>query len=65
MTVHDKIGRQETVDKICGLVDSLQKDQNFCLSLNGAWGSGKTFVLRMIEEQLSKKQEYVIIKALD
>lgn len=62
MTVHDKIGRQETVDKICGLVDSLQKDQNFCLSLNGAWGSGKTFVLRMIEEQLSKKQEYVIIK---
>lgn len=62
MTVQDKIGRRETVDKICGLVDSLQKDQNFCLSLNGAWGSGKTFVLQMIEEQLSKKQEYVIIK---
>lgn len=62
MMLQDKIGRQETVDKICGLVDSLQKDQNFCLSLNGAWGSGKTFVLQMIEEQLSKKQEYVIVK---
>lgn len=62
MMLKDKIGRQKTVDKICGLVDSLQKDQNFCLSLNGAWGSGKTFVLQMIEEQLSKKQEYVIIK---
>lgn len=62
MMLQDKIGRQETVDKICGLVDSLQKDQNFCLSLNGAWGSGKTFILQMIEEQLSKKQEYVIIK---
>lgn len=62
MMLQDKIGRQETVDKICGLVDSLQKNQNFCLSLNGAWGSGKTFVLQMIEEQLSKKQEYVIVK---
>lgn len=62
MTLQDKIGRQETVDKICGLVDSLQKDQNFCLSLNGAWGSGKTFVLQMIEEQLSKKRAYVIVK---
>lgn len=62
MALQDKIGRQDIVDKICGLVDSLQKDQNFCLSINGAWGSGKSFVLQMIEEQLSKKQEYVIVK---
>lgn len=62
MTLQDKIGRQDIVDKICGLVDSLQKDQNFCLSINGAWGSGKSFVLQMIEETLSKKQEYVIVK---
>lgn len=62
MALKDKIGREEIVNKICGLVDSLQKDQNFCLSLNGAWGSGKTFVLGMIEEQLSKKQEYILVK---
>lgn len=62
MAFQDKIGREEIVNKICGLVDSLQKDQNFCLSINGAWGSGKSFVLQMIEEQLSKKQEYVIVK---
>lgn len=62
MNIQDKIGRQDIVDKICGLVDSLQKDQNFCLSINGAWGSGKSFVLKMIEETLSKKQEYVIVK---
>ena len=62
MATIDKIGRQDIVDKICGLVDSLQKDQNFCLSINGAWGSGKSFVLQMIEEQLSKKQEYIIVK---
>lgn len=60
--IEDKIGRDEIVNKVCGLVDSLQKDQNLCLSINGAWGSGKSFVLKMIEEQLSKKQEYVIVK---
>ena len=58
----DKIGREEFVDKICGLVDSLQEKQNFCLAINGAWGSGKSFVLGLIEEKLSKKQEYIIIK---
>ncbi len=62
MALQDKIGREEIVNKVCGLVDSLQKDQNFCLSINGAWGSGKSFVLQMIGEKLSKKQEYVIVK---
>lgn len=62
MTLQDKIGREEIVDKICGLVGSLKKDKNFCLAINGAWGSGKSFVLGLIEEKLSKKQEYIIIK---
>ena len=62
MALQDKIGREEFVNKICGLVDSLQKDKNFCLAINGAWGSGKTFVLDMITEKLSQKQECIIIK---
>ena len=62
MALQDKIGREEIVDKICGLVGSLKKDKNFCLAINGAWGSGKSFVLGLIEEKLSKKQEYIIIK---
>ena len=52
MGLQDKIGREDFVNKICGLVDSLGKDKNFCLALNGAWGSGKTFVLDMIAEKL-------------
>lgn len=60
--MQDKIGREEIVEKVCGFVDSLQKDKNFCLAINGEWGSGKTFVLGLIEEKLSKKQEYIIIK---
>lgn len=62
MALQDKIGRGEIVDKICGLVGSLKKDKNFCLAINGAWGSGKTFVLDMIEEKLSERQEYIVIK---
>lgn len=62
MATEDKIGRKEIVDKICGLVESLNEDSNFCLSINGAWGSGKSFVLDMIEDKLSKSPEYIIVK---
>ena len=58
----DKIGRKEIVDRICLLVDNLQKDQHFCLALDGDWGSGKSFVLDMVEESLKQHREYVIIK---
>ena len=62
MATEDKIGRKEIVDKICGLVESLNENSNFCLSINGAWGSGKSFVLDMIEEELSQHSEYIIVK---
>ena len=62
MTLEDKIGREEIVEKVCLLVDSLSKDSHMCIAINGAWGSGKSFVLNMIEERLSKKTEYIIIK---
>lgn len=62
MALQDKIGREEIVNKICDLVNLLKKDKDFCLVINGAWGSGKSFVLGLIEEKLSKKQEYIIIK---
>ena len=57
--MQDKIGREEIVEKVCGFVDSLQKDKNFCLAINGEWGSGKTFVLGLIEEKLSGKQKSI------
>ena len=62
MVMEDKIGRQEFVGKICGLVDTLKKDNHTCIAINGDWGSGKSFVLGMIEEQLSQKAENIVIK---
>lgn len=62
MTLQDKIGRQEFVDKVCGVVDSLKKNNHICLAINGAWGSGKSFVLGMIEDKLLQNPEYISIK---
>ena len=58
----DKIGRGPIVEKICWLVDNLQKDQHFCLALNGGWGSGKSFILEYIEEEFCKHEEYITVK---
>lgn len=57
----DQIGRQEIVDKIGMLVDRLEVDNQFCLALNGAWGSGKSFVMQMLQSKFAKHSEYVVI----
>ena len=62
MDLEDKIGRQEFVDKVCGLIDSLKKDNHICLAINGSWGSGKSFVLGTIEDKLSQKPENITIR---
>ena len=61
MSIKDKIGRQDIVDKICYLIDNLPKDDNFCLSLNGAWGSGKSFVLSLLQERLLQTDENIVV----
>ena len=58
----DKIGRQPLVDKIKYLIDTLPQDEHFCLALDGEWGSGKTFVMEMLEEKFAEHPEYLIVK---
>lgn len=58
----DLIGREEIVDRIFFLINNLKQDEQFCLALNGAWGSGKSFVLDLLEKKLTKHPEYIIIK---
>ena len=62
MEQQDKIGREDIVNKICSLVDSSKADANFCLALNGEWGSGKTFVMQMLEQKFCEHPEYIVIK---
>ena len=62
MELQDKIGREDIVNKICSLVDNLKSDVNFCLALNGEWGSGKTFVMQMLEQNFCEHPEYIVIQ---
>ena len=58
----DKIGRQLLVDKIKYLMENLPKDEHFCLALDGKWGSGKSFVMGMLQNELeSHSDEYIVI----
>ena len=57
----DKIGRKDIVNKIDYLIENLPQNQNFCLALNGSWGSGKTFVIELLKEKLKKHPEYIVV----
>lgn len=49
----DILGRQEFIDRLSGLLETLTGAKSPCtLALNGKWGSGKSYVLTMLEHQL-------------
>ena len=62
MSLHDRINRTEFVDKIYSVIDSIEKNDNCCIAVDGAWGSGKSFVLTLLEERLSLNRANIIIK---
>lgn len=54
----DLLNRQTLVDQIIRLLDILSDARGSCtFALNGKWGSGKTFVLNMLEQQLREYQD--------
>lgn len=59
--MEDKIGREDIVDKIDYLIENLPQDQNFCLALNGAWGSGKSVVIELLKEKFLTRPEYIVV----
>lgn len=59
--IQDKIGRKIIINKINNLVESLPKSAHLCLALDGKWGSGKSFALQMLNEELSMHEEYLIV----
>lgn len=53
----DVLNRQDFINKLTLLVETLaDKKQNCCFGIDGAWGSGKTFVLEKFESQLKEIQ---------
>lgn len=53
----DMLSRHGIVSQIMALIDSISSTHGSCtFALNGSWGSGKTFVLDMLERQLCDYQ---------
>lgn len=49
----DLLGRQEIVERILKILEVISEKKSSCtFALNGAWGTGKTFVLNMLMNQL-------------
>lgn len=57
----DYIGRNEVIDKIAYLVNSLENGEHFCLALDGEWGSGKTFIMNKLNEEFFKNKENLVV----
>ena len=54
----DILNRKEFVDQLVNLVNNiLVKKSSTSFALNGEWGSGKTFVLDMFQQELEQIQE--------
>lgn len=52
----DVLNRDSFIIKIKTLIDILSESkQGCCFALNGAWGSGKSFVLEKLEDKLKKQ----------
>ncbi|MBE5750626.1 MAG: hypothetical protein E7346_07190 [Clostridiales bacterium] len=57
----DILNRQYYVDHIKNILSTLSQNKKNCsFALDGEWGSGKSFVLNMLEEQI--KDDYLIIR---
>ena len=53
----DILDRQEVAKQLLDLLTTLSESQSSCtFALNGKWGSGKTFLLNMLEPQLRDYQ---------
>ena len=58
----DKIGREPIVKFICTLVDGMPQGGKFCMSLDGPWGSGKSFVLDHVQSVLKQNANNKVVK---
>ena len=53
----DILQRDEFVKQLERMIENISENKaSTCFAINGKWGSGKTFVLDMLQEQLEEKQ---------
>lgn len=61
MTKQDLLQRNEYVELLESLIDNkIQNNKGFSFAIDGPWGCGKSFILKMLEENLENKGYLVI-----
>jgi hypothetical protein len=58
----DRFGRSEFAKRIAGVISSLEDKSSIVVSVNAPWGEGKTSVLNMIEEELIRLGNSLVIR---
>lgn len=58
------VARQKLADSIIEYINSYNKDERFTLLLNGEWGSGKTSLIKAVEEKCKDKSTMIFIQPM-
>lgn len=58
----DRFRRARFAEMLARQITRLSRGESFALGLSGPWGSGKTSVLRMVEEELSERSDAVVLQ---
>ncbi len=49
----DKLEREVMANELCGLIDKIDSKAGAVIAVDGDWGTGKTFIMKMLQEKLS------------
>ena len=58
----DRFGRSEFAARIAGVISSLEDTNSVVISVNAPWGEGKTSILNLIEEELLRLGNTVVVR---
>lgn len=57
----DRLGTVVFAKELAKSIINYNSENCFCIGLEGSWGSGKTSILNMVETELSKDKESIVI----
>lgn len=58
---NDQLKRAPLAEKVADLIRKFEGDQSFVIGIEGTWGSGKTSFVNMVLNDLSKKDDCIIV----
>ena len=63
--ISDLFGRDEVVSEVSDFLSISNEDSGRCLMIDGEWGSGKTHLINLVEEQNIDKAKFIYFNPLE